>query len=231
MGYYMMIIEQIFLLAINDKSKKIFFDWEDFLFYSAIMMDLVLQNKISIKKDQRERKSTMTRLRVEILNKDSTDNTILDKMLQFIEIKSEKDTFIDLLTEFVKRSNYSDFREIIISNLESLGFIKYLGKKRLKRRYQVTKPALKTKILDEINAVLLDNQEPTKELIYLLSLLRIEHNLPKIIPKKFLMIAGERIVKLAESEPIGWHLQGVIDRMNQTAEDFAEDFADNLYDM
>ncbi len=45
------------------------------------------------------------------------------------------------------------------------------------------------------------------------------------------MIAGERIVKLAENEPIGWHLQGVIDRMNQTAEDFAEDFAENLYDM
>jgi hypothetical protein len=105
--------------------------------------------------------------------------------------------------------------------------IKYLGKKRFKRRYQVTDPALKTKILDEINGVLLDNQEPTKELIFLLSLLRIEYNLPKIIPKRFLMIAGERIVKLAEHEPLGWQLQGVIDRMNQTAEDFAE----SLYNM
>lgn len=226
-----MIIEQIFLIGINEKSKKISFDWEDFLFYSAIMMDLVLKNKISIKKDQRERKSTMTRLRVEVLNKDSTDNTILDKMIQFIEINSEKDTFIDLLNEFVKRSNYSDFREVIISNLESLGLIKYLGKKRFKRRYQVTNPEVKTKILDEINAVLLDNQEPTKELKFLLSLLRIEFNLEKIIPKNSLMIAGERILKLVGREPIGWQLQGVIDRINQTAEEFAEDLSDNLYDM
>ena len=226
-----MIIEQIFLIGINEKSKKYIFNWDDFLFYSAIMMDLVLKNKISIKKDQRKRKSTMTRLRVEVLNKDSTDNTILDKMLQFIEINSEIDTFIDLLNEFVKKSNYSDFREVIISNLESLGYIKYLGKKRFKRRYQVTKPELKTKILDEINAVLLDNQEPTKELKFLLSLIKIEFNLEKIIPKNSLMIAGERILKVVGREPIGWHLQGVIDRINQTAEDFAEDFSDNLYDM
>ncbi|KKM76921.1 hypothetical protein LCGC14_1375310 [marine sediment metagenome] len=222
-----MIIEQIFLLGINEKSKKIFFDWEDFLFYSAIMMDLVLKDKISIKKDQRERKSTMTRLRIEILNKDSTDNTILDKMLQFIELNSEIDTFIDLLTEFVKRSNYSDFREVIISNLESLGLIKYLGKKRFKRRYQIIKSELKTKILDEINAVLLDNQEPTKELKFLLSLLRIEFNLEKIIPKNSLMIAGERILKLVGREPIGWQLQGVIDRMNSAAEDMIEDLYDD----
>lgn len=231
MGYYIMIIEQIFLLGIHEKSKKFFFDWEDFLFYSAMMMDLVLKDKISIKKDQRERKSTMTRLRIEILNKDSTDNIILDKMLQFIELNSEIDTFIDLLTEFVKRSNYSDFREVIISNLESQGLIKYLGKKRFKRRYQIINSELKTKILEEINAVLLDNQEPTKELKFLLSLLRIEFNLEKIIPKNSLMIAGERILKLVGREPIGWQLQGVIDRINQTTEDFAEDLSDNLYDM
>jgi hypothetical protein len=227
MGYYMMIIEQIFLLAINDKSKKIFFDWEDFLFYSAIMMDLVLQNKISIKKDQRERKSTMTRLRVEVLNKDSTDNIILDKMLQFIEIKSEKDTFIDLLTEFVKRSNYSDFREVIISKLESLGFIKYLGKKRLKRRYQVTEPALKTKILNEINAVLIDNQEPTKELMFLLSLLRIESNFLKIISKKLKKIAEKRIIKLVRHESIGNALQDYIDEMKEELQEAFDDILDD----
>ncbi len=216
----MMLIEQIFLVGIDEKSNKISLDWEDFLFYGAILMDLVLKNKISIKKDQsKERKSTTTRLKIEILNKDSTDNTILDKMLQFIDINSEKNTLIEVLVEFVKRSNFSDFREVIISKLESLGFIKYLGKKRLKRRYQVTEPALKTKILNEINAVLFDNQEPTKELIFLLSLLRIEDNFSKITPKKLRRIAEERIFKLVIDEPIGWQIQGVIDSMNDVLDD------------
>ncbi len=216
----MMIIEQIFLVGIDEKSKKIFLNWEDYLFYGAIMMDLVLKDKISIKRDRNpDRKSTTLSLIVEILNKDSTGNTILDKMLQFIDINSEKHTLTEVLVEFDKRSTYSDFRDVIISNLESLGFIKYLGKKRLKRRYQVTKPALKTKILNEINAVLFDNQEPTKELMFLLSLLRIEFNIRKIIPKKLVERAEERIYKLVEYENIGRVLQNVIDSMNAALED------------
>ena len=216
----MLLIEQIFLVGIDEKSKKIFLNWEDFLFYGAIMMDLVLLDKISIEKDlDPDRKSTTTSLKIKILNTDSTDNTILDKMLNFLEINSGKDTLTEILVQFTKRSNFSDFREVIISKLEALGLIKYLGKKRLQRRYQINEPALKTKILNEIDAVLFDNQEPTKELLFLLSLLRIEYNIRKIIPKKLIRIAEERMYDLLFNELIGLVIQGVIDDMNASLED------------
>ncbi len=211
----MLLIEQIFLVGIDEKSKKIFLNREDFLFYGAIMMDLLLLDKISIEKDlDPDRKSTTTSLKIKILNTDSTDNTVLDKMLNFLEINSGKDTLTEILVQFTKRSNFSDFRKVIISKLESLGFIKYLGKKRLQRRYQITEPALKAKILNEIDAVLFDNQEPTKELLFLLSLLRIQYNIRRLIPKKLIRIAEERLYNLLFNELIGLVIQGVIDDMN-----------------
>lgn len=218
MGYYMMLIEQIFLVGINEKSNKISLDYEDYLFYGAIMMDLVLKDKISISRRN---------LQIEILNKDSTNDVILDKMLDFINISRGNKTLINICSQFMKRSNKSDFREVIISKLESLGFIKYLGKKGFKRRYQVTVPALKTKILNEINAVLIDNQEPTKELMLLLSLLRIESNFLKIISKKLKKIAEKRIIKLVRQESIGNALQDYIDEMKEELQDT---FDDILYD-
>jgi len=216
----MLIIEQIFLVGINEKSKKIWFDWKEYLFYGAILIDLVLKEKISITKDLNpDRKSSTTRLIIEILNKDSTNNTILDKMLQFIESNGEKNSLTEVLFKFVKRSNYSEFREVLISNFESKGLIQYLGKKKFKRKYQATEPGIKTKILDEINAVIFDNQEPTKELTFLLSLLNIEYNIRKLIPRKSVKIAEERILKLLEDDVIGWQVQSVITDMIISLED------------
>jgi hypothetical protein len=182
------------------------------------MMDLVLKDKISISRRN---------LQIEILNKDSTNDVILDKMLDFIIISRGNKTLIDVCSRFMKRSHKSDFREVIISKLESLGFIKYLGKKGFKRRYQVTEPALKTKILNEINAVLIDNQEPTKELMFLLSLLRIESNFLKIISKKLKKIAEKRIIKLVRHESIGNALQDYIDEMKEELQEAFDDILDD----
>ena len=135
----MLLIEQVFLVGINEKSNKIILDWHDYLFYGAIMMDLVLKDKISISRRN---------LKIEILNQDSTDDVLLDKMLDFIKISKDDINFIEVCSRFMKKSNKSDFREVLITKLESLGYIKFLGKKRFKRRYQVIKPSIKAKILD-----------------------------------------------------------------------------------
>ena len=213
-----MLIEQIFLVGIKEKSKKISFDYKDYLFYGAIIMDLVLKDMISI---------SGRNLQIEILNKDLTNDVILDKMLDFINTSRGNKTLMDVCYYFMKRSNKSDFIEVIISKLESLGFIKYLGKKRFIRRYQVTEPAIKTKILNEINAILIDNQEPTKELILLLSLLRIESNFSEIIPKKLRKIAEKRILKLVREESIGNALQDYIDEMKEELEEAFDDILDD----
>jgi len=218
MGYYMMLIEQIFLVGINEKSNKISFDYKDYLFYGAIIMDLVLKDKISFSRRN---------LGIEILNLDSTNDAILDKMLDFINADRKNKTLIDICSRFMKRSNKSDFIEVITSQLESLGSIKYLGKKRLKRRYQVIEPELKTKLLKEINAVLIDKQEPSKELMLLLSLLRIESNFTKIIPKKLRKIAEKRILKLVRHESIGKTLQDYIDQMKEDLQDAFDDILDD----
>ncbi len=213
-----MLIEQIFLVGINEKSNKISLNYKDYLFYGAIIMDLVLKDKISFSRRN---------LGIEILNLDSTNDVILDKMLDFINKDRENKRLMDICSRFMKRSNKSDFREVITSQLESLGSIKYLGKKRLRRRYQVTKPELKTKILNDINAVLIDKQEPTKELMLLLSLLRIESNFSKIIPKKLKAIAEKRILKLVRHESIGKTLQDYIDEMKEELEEAFDDILDD----
>ena len=213
-----MLIEQIFLVGIDEKSNKISLDYKDYLFYGAIMMDLVLKDKISISRRN---------LQIEILNQESTDNEILDKMLDLINASKGNTTLIETCSQFMKSSNKSDFRESIHSKLESTGVIKYLGKKRFKRRYQVTEPALKTQILNEINAVLIDNQEPTNELTFLLSLLRIESNFLKIIPKKLKKIAEKRIIKLTIHESIGKEIRDYIERLKEEAQEALDDIFDD----
>ncbi len=213
----MMLIEKIFLLGINEKSKKISFDYKDYMYYGAILMDLILKNNISLSEGD---------LNVQILNKDSANEVILDKMIDLID-NSKRNTFLDICFLFIKKSNISDFREVLVSKLESLGIIKYLGKKRFSRRYLVVDPALKTKILNEITAVLISNQEPTKELVFLLSLLRIESNFSKIIPKKLKKLAKNRIVELVKNESIGNALQDYIDELKEELEDAFDDIMDD----
>jgi len=214
----MVLIEQIFLVGINEKSNKISFDYKDYLFYGAIMMDLILQEKISVSDNA---------LKIEILNKDSTDNTILDKMLKLIDINSGKNTLMEVCYEFMKRSNKSEFREVIISSLEASEFIKYLGKKMFKRRFQLSDPTKRANILGEINAVLIDNQKPTKELMFLLSLLRIESNFKKIIPKKLRKKADKRIKEIVKQEFIGNTIQDYIDEMKEELQEAFDDILDD----
>ena len=218
MGYNMMLIEQIFLVGINEKSNKISFDYKDYLFYGAIIMDLILKEKITVSDNT---------LKIEILNKDSTDNTILDKMLKLIDINSGKNTLMEVCYEFMKRSNKSEFKEVIISSLEASEFIKYLGKKMFKRRFQLTDPTQRENILGEINAVLIDNQKPTKELMFLLSLLRIESNFKKIIPKKLRKKADKRIREIVKQEFIGNAIQDYIDEMKEELQEAFDDILDD----
>jgi hypothetical protein len=213
-----MLIEKIILVGIKEKSNKISLDYKDYLIYGAIMMDLVLKDKISISRRN---------LQIEILNDDPTNDVILDKMLDFINTSRGNKSLIDVCSRFMKRSNKSDFMDVITSKLDSSGFIKYLGKKRLQRRYEVKDPALKTKILNEINAVLIDNQEPSKELMFLLSLLRIESNFSKIIPKKSRKIAETRLINLVRHESIGKALQDYIDEMKEEAQELVDDIFDD----
>ena len=213
-----MLIKQIFLVGIDEKSNKISLDYKDYLFYGAIIMDLVLKDKISFSRRN---------LGIEILNLDSTNDVILDKMLDLINTDRENKTLLDICARFMKRSNKSDFRDIIISQLESLGSIKYLGKNRLKRRFQVTEPELKTKILNEIISLLIEKQKPTTELMLLLSLLRIQSNFSKIIPKKLRQIAEKRILKLVRHESIGKTLQDYIEEMKEEAQELADDIFDD----
>ncbi len=213
-----MLIEQIFVVGINEKSNKISFDYKDYLFYGAIIMDLILQEKISVLDNT---------LKIEILNKDSTNDTILDKMLKFIDKHGEENTLMNVCYEFMKRSNKSEFKEVIISSLEASEFIKYLGKKRFKRRFQLIALTQRDNILGEINAVLIDNQKPTKELVFLLSLLRIEANFKTIIPKKLRKNAEKRIREVVKQEFIGNAIEDYIDEIKEELEEAFDDILDD----
>ncbi len=213
-----MLIEQIFVVGINEKSNKISFDYKDYLFYGAIIMDLILQEKISVLDNT---------LKIEILNKDSTNDTILDKMLKFIDKHGEENTLMNVCYEFMKRSNKSEFKEVIISSLEASEFIKYLGKKRFKRRFQLIALTQRDNILGEINAVLIDNQKPTKELVFLLSLLRIEANFKTIIPKKLRKNAEKRIREVVKQEFIGNAIEDYIDEIKEELEEAFDDSLDD----
>jgi len=180
-------------------------------------MDLVLKNRISI--SDRE-------LKIEIINIDSTNEGILDKMLDFIKKSQEDKMLIQLCIKFMKRSNKSEFIESLIARFEKSDLINYLGKKRLQRRYQIINPAAREELLADILSVLIDNSEPTKELTFLLSLLNIESNFLKIIPKKSRDTAETRIEKIVRNEYIGNAIQDYIEELKEQSEQMIDDVLD-----
>ena len=214
----MLIVDQLFLIGIDKKSKKFILKWDDYLLYGALIMDLVLKDKISISERN---------LKIEISNHDSTNEVLLDKMLDLIKKSQGDKTLIDLCIQFMKRSNKSEFIESLITRFENSELIKYLGKKMLKRRYQLIKPAVREEISDEIYGVLIDNSDPTKELTFLLSLLNIESNFLKIIPKKSKKIAETRIKKIVKNEYIGNAIQDYIEELKVEAQEALEDILDD----
>ena len=214
----MLIVDQLFLIGIDKKSKKFILKWDDYLLYGALIMDLVLKDKISISERN---------LKIEISNHDSTNEVLLDKMLDLIKKSQGDKTLIDLCIQFMKRSNKSEFIESLITRFENSELIKYLGKKMLKRRYQLIKPAVREEISDEIYGVLIDNSDPTKELTFLLSLLNIESNFLKIIPKKSKKIAETRIKKIVKNEYIGNAIQEYIEELKEQAQEALDDILDD----
>lgn len=214
----MLIVDQLFLIGIDKKSKKFILKWDDYLLYGALIMDLVLKDKISISERN---------LKIEIINHDSTNEVLLDKMLDLIKKSQGDKTLIDLCIQFMKRSNKSEFIESLITRFENSELIKYLGKKMLKRRYQLIKPAVREEISDEIYGVLIDNSDPTKELTFLLSLLNIESNFLKIIPKKSKKIAETRIKRIVKNEYIGNAIQDYIEELKVEAQEALEDILDD----
>lgn len=214
----MLIVDQLFLIGIDKKSKKFILKWDDYLLYGALIMDLVLKDKISISERN---------LKIEIINHDSTNEVLLDKMLDLIKKSQGDKTLIDLCIQFMKRSNKSEFIESLITRFENSELIKYLGKKMLKRRYQLIKPAVREEISDEIHDVLINNSDPTKELIFLLSLLNIESNFLKIIPKKSKKITETRIKKIVKNEYIGNAIQEYIEELKEQAQEALDDILDD----
>ncbi|MBY8983920.1 MAG: hypothetical protein KGD65_02520 [Candidatus Lokiarchaeota archaeon] len=151
---------------------------------------------------------------------------ILEEMLTLIESSKGDKTFIEVCYSFLKKSNRSHIKELLVSHLETSGIIKYLGKKMLKRRYQVTDPIEKDKILNDIFSVIIDNKKPSEELKYLLSLLKIELSIRKIVPKKFKKIAEKRILEVIKNEPIGEKLQDYIEELKEQAQEALDDVFD-----
>lgn len=214
----MLIVDQLFLIGIDEKSKKFILKWDDYLLYGALIMDLILKNKISVSERN---------LKIEVINYNSTNDVLLDKMLDLIKTSKGDKTLIDLCILFLKKSNKSEFRDSLISRLENSNLIKYLGKKMLKRRYTIIKPEIKREISNEIHAVLIDNNNPTKELIFLLSLLNIESNFLRIIPKKLKELAEKRIKKLVKQEHIGKTIQEYIEELKEQAQEALDDLLDD----
>jgi hypothetical protein len=181
-------------------------------------MDLLLKDRISI---------TERELQIEIIDHDSTNEGILDKMLDFIQKSQEDKTLIELCIKLMKRSNKSEFIETLIARFQNSELIEDLGKKRLQRRYQIINPAAREELLNDILSVLIDNSDPTKELTFLLSLLNIESNFLKIIPKKSKEIADTGNKNIVRDEYIGNAIQDYIEELKEQSEEMIDDV---LYD-
>lgn len=212
-----LISENLFLISLNEKSNKIALKWFDYLLYGALMMDLVFTNKISMSGGN---------LKIEIIDQNSEDDILLEEMLALIKSSKGGKTFIEVCYSFSKKSNKSHIKELLVSQLETSGNVKYLGKKMLKRRYQVTDSEKKDEILNEIYSVLIDNKKPSEELKCLLSLLKIELSILKIIPKKLKKIAEKRILEVVKHEPIGEKLQDYIEELKEQALEAVDDIFD-----
>lgn len=201
-------------------------------------MDLLLKQKIKIDINKE--------LLVSVVDNDPTNIQLLDRMIKKILEMLEKSKIkikyttkekifkvpinqlkeksrIPTLINLYRSFKYYPSRDLLISRLNEFGYVKYLEKKFLIRRYEICKPKVKLKILDEIYSIVnskieMDNQDIPLESLFLLSLLRINKSYNKIIDLNLKQKKAFR--QITASEHLGRWLQKRINRSHRQSGDF-----------
>jgi len=194
----MLLSEKLFLIGIDDKSMKFSLKSDKYLFFGAVIMDLILKEMIILEGKKNNE--------IQIIDENLTEINLLDLTLNNIKkIKATSKEFPSL-SEIYDTFQYEKIRNMIVSRLELMGIIKYLGKKNLSRRYQILIMEEKKQVLNDlqegIGYTVERDQSNFKDLISLLSLLNVNANNKSIVGWRKLK-KNKWLKNYVKKEPIG----------------------------
>lgn len=191
----MLISEELFILSldvIKGKIAKGFRKDQHFLLAGALIMDLIIQGKISIIDDV-----------IHVINSQFTESELINEALSLILNSRFKLTTLRCVRYF--KSYYISLRNKLVLGLGSQGIIihqeklpKYLGSLKIK----MNRIELRFKILKELEKILIHNKEPDRRLWFLISLLSVNKRYIQILPKEYKKIVKKRFKELNSKELI-----------------------------
>ena len=151
----MLIVEELFLIGLDEDSKKNELKSLSVLLAGAILHDLKHQKIISILPTDSLIKGPL----IQLETSSTTGNLFIDEIVTTLNSAKKNFPIFYWLTKF-KGKKYT---KLIVNSLEASNSIKIIGKK-----YELIKPEIKTEITEKIVNCILHNQEPDEKLRNLL---------------------------------------------------------------
>ncbi|MHA1292196.1 MAG: GOLPH3/VPS74 family protein [Promethearchaeota archaeon] len=223
----MLISEGLLLILLSEKKgRNYIYAWfrQDLLLAGALLMDLFIQNKILIDKSK-----------VRLI--DSTPNGVqfLDDIIEIWNLKlfkkeRKREVGIKLkhMINFLS-GRYRIYYLQIMRRLENQGILKIEEKKILKifplvgkfKRFYLVQLEIKQRLIEKIQTIIINNQEPDDYFLCLLNLLKESHLIRVYIPKGFRKQAKNRIDEAILSEKADIDIRNMIINIIETIIDIA----------
>ena len=191
----MLISEELFIISldvIKGKLTKGFRQDQHLLLAGALVMDLIIQGRISIIDDV-----------VHVINSQFIESEIINEALSLILNSPMKLTTLRCVRYF--SSYHISMRNKLILGLESQGVLihqgklpKYFGSLKIKMK----RMDLRFKILKDLEKILIQNIEPDRRMWFLISLLYVNKMHVKLLPKEFKKLVEIRVKELSSGELI-----------------------------
>jgi len=209
-----MLVSRNYLLMILDEEKGKVYSRasaaKDLGLIGAMMMDLYLRGKILI-----ERK------KIRIIDPTSTGDEYLDDILEILK-RSKKirklNRWIDRISRRYKTYYYAFFKR-----LEKQEILKIEVKKTFKifetKRFYLQRPEVKMVILEQIQNTIVNNLNPSIDLLCLLSLIEVSGLIKVYIAKEFRKQVRMRIDELIYSENLNLRDQEMIISITKAIKD------------
>lgn len=174
----MLLAEELLLIVLDDETGELQYnpgvDYGKLLFYAfptAILMDLVLLNRISIKDNK-----------IYIIDSVPTNDDLLDKTLNIIENQPVNCTIPELVAIILGK--IPNLQELISHRLVDQKILKIEGNKFMKKlrliRYPLEKPEIKYELMQKVTQTLKSDDKSDPHMLYLIGILLSLHILEPI---------------------------------------------------
>ena len=171
--------------------------FESLGFAGALLMDLYLQDKI-----------TLIKSIIEVTDTSSTGDEFLDQILKIIETSEKKRSLMNWID---KLSQKYDYYYLYFDLMEQQGILRSEINPILKTKlYYLVNPEIKSQLLENIHSAVTNDKEPSANIICLLTLLEESKLIKVYMPRDLRKKAKNRVKKILHSEQLDSSIRDMI---------------------